>query len=296
MKTSLPAALDVLSLIPRLRRKPDAHKGDAGKVLLIGGAPTMSGALVLAGQAALYSGAGWVVLIMLDTASAHLVPEQPELMVHDAHSVQPHEALTCIQPDVIAIGPGLGQSQLALQWLRTALAWPVSLVIDADAINLLSTHPELMDSLQQRTYPTTLTPHPGEAARLLGCSSADVQADRVKSIAALMKLTQSVVVLKGQHTLIASPLHTTVQCMQGNPSLAVGGSGDVLTGCMAAIAAQGIKNDIDQWQASCLAVQIHAMSADRLVAQGVGPIGMLPSELVCELRECINAQSARSEH
>ena len=250
----------------------------------------MSGALVLAGQAALYSGAGWVVLMMLDANSAHLVPEQPELMVHDAQSMQPQQALARIQPDVIAIGPGMGQSQLAKQWLQAALSWPVPLVIDADAINLLSANPELLKALQIRSYPSTLTPHPGEAARLLACTSADVQADRAQSIAALVKLTQAVVVLKGQHTLIASPTHDAVQCMQGNPALAVGGTGDVLTGCMAAIAAQGVRHGLDLWQASCLAVQLHAVAADRLVAKGTGPRGVTPSELVRELRECINSQ------
>ena len=284
------ATLDAMSLVQRLRRKPDAHKGDAGKVLLIGGAATMSGALVLAGQAALYSGAGWVVLMMLDANSANLVPEQPELMVHDAQSMQPQQALERIQPDVIAIGPGMGQSQLAKQWLQAALSWPVPLVIDADAINLLSANPELLKALQIRSYPSTLTPHPGEAARLLACTSADVQADRAQSIAALVKLTQAVVVLKGQHTLIASPSHDAVQCMQGNPALAVGGTGDVLTGCMAAIAAQGVRHGLDLWQASCLAVQLHAVAADRLVAKGTGPIGVTPSELVRELRECINSK------
>jgi NAD(P)H-hydrate repair Nnr-like enzyme with NAD(P)H-hydrate dehydratase domain len=94
--------LDALHLVKQLKRKSDAHKGDAGKVLLIGGASTMSGALVLAGQAALYSGAGWVVLMMLDEGSAHMVPEQPELMVHDAHNKQPQVALSQIQADVIA--------------------------------------------------------------------------------------------------------------------------------------------------------------------------------------------------
>ena len=290
MNLPTPAILDAMSLVQRLRRKSDAHKGDAGKVLLIGGAATMSGALVLAGQAALYSGAGWVVLMMLDANSAHLVPEQPELMVHDAQSMQPQQALERIQPDVIAIGPGMGQSQLAKQWLQAALSWPVPLVIDADAINLLSANPELLKALQIRSYPSTLTPHPGEAARLLACTSADVQADRAQSIAALVKLTQAVVVLKGQHTLIASPSHDAVQCMQGNPALAVGGTGDVLTGCMAAIAAQGVRHGLDLWQSSCLAVQLHAMAADRLVAKGTGPIGVTPSELVRELRECINSQ------
>ncbi len=290
MNLPTPAILDAMSLVQRLRRKPDAHKGDAGKVLLIGGAATMSGALVLAGQAALYSGAGWVVLMMLDANSAHLVLEQPELMVHDAQSMQPQQALERIQPDVIAIGPGMGQSQLAAQWLQAALSWPVPLVIDADAINLLSANPELLKALQIRIYPSTLTPHPGEAARLLACTSADVQADRAQSITALVKLTQAVVVLKGQHTLIASPTHVAVQCMQGNPALAVGGTGDVLTGCMAAIAAQGVRHGLDLWQSSCLAVQLHAAAADRLVAKGTGPIGETPSELLHELRECINSQ------
>jgi len=288
--TLSPETLDVLKLVQRLRRKPDAHKGDAGKVLLIGGAATMSGALVLAGQAALYSGAGWVVLMMLDANSAHLVPGQPELMVHDAHSMQPQQALARIQPDVIAIGPGLGQSPLATQWMQAVLLWSVPLVIDADAINLLSANHELLKALQARSYPTTLTPHPGEAARLLGCTSIDVQAARMQSIEKLVRLTRAVVVLKGQHTLVASPLEHTVQCMQGNPALAVGGTGDVLTGCLTAIAAQGKKHGLNQWQASCIAVQLHAVAADKLVSKGIGPIGLTPSELVCELRECINAK------
>jgi len=285
--------LNVLSLVNRLKRQPDAHKGDAGKVLLVGGAKTMSGALVLAGQAALYSGAGWVVLMMLDASSAHLVAEQPELMVHDAQTLEPVDALKLIQPDVIAIGPGLGQSPFALQWLKTVLSWPVPLVIDADAINLMAVHRELLTALHQREQDCTLTPHPGEAARLLACTSAEVQADRGRSLLQLIELTHSVVVLKGHQSLIASPDHATVQCMQGNPALAVGGSGDVLTGCMAALIAQGKKHQLDQWQATSLAVQLHALAADRLLAQKVGPIGMTPSELAHELRDCINAQMDR---
>lgn len=290
MNTDPLHTLDALSLVQRLRRKPDVHKGDAGKVLLIGGAATMSGALVLAAQAALYSGAGWIVMMMLDSASAHLVPEHPELMVHDAHRMQPAQALTHIHPDVIAIGPGMGQSPFAAQWLQAALAWPVPLVIDAEAINLLSADPLMLKVLQMRKHPSVLTPHPGEAARVLACTSADVQARRGQSIAELVSLTQSVVVLKGQHTLIASSGHSKLQCMQGNPALAVGGSGDVLTGCLAALVAQGIRHGLDLWQASCLAVQLHATVADSLVAKGIGPVGMTPGELVRELRECINSQ------
>ena len=250
----------------------------------------MSGALVLAGQAALHSGAGWVVLMMLDERSTHLVPEQPELMVHDAQSMQPQQALSQIKPDVIAIGPGLGQSPLALQWLNAVLTWPAPLVIDADAINLLAVNNNVLRVLKQRTHPTTLTPHPGEAARLLSRPTVEIQAKRSHSIRELVELTQAVVVLKGHHSLITSPTHDTLQCMQGNPALAVGGSGDVLTGCMSAIVAQGNKHGLDQWQASCLAVQLHALAGDTLVAKGIGPIGMTPSELILELRNNINAR------
>ena len=132
--TSQHETLDALSLVKQLKRRVDAHKGDAGKVLLIGGEKNMSGALVLAGQAALYSGAGWVVLMMLNASSAHLVPAQPELMVHNAHEIAPTQALLQIQPDVIAIGPGMGQSPLAKHWLAAVLSWSAPLVIDADAI------------------------------------------------------------------------------------------------------------------------------------------------------------------
>jgi NAD(P)H-hydrate repair Nnr-like enzyme with NAD(P)H-hydrate dehydratase domain len=111
----------------------------------------------------------------------------------------------------------------------------------------------------------------------------------MQSLADLVALTNSVVVLKGQGTLISSPAHQSLQCMQGNPALAVGGSGDVLTGCVAAIAAQGIQHGLSLWEASCLAVQLHAMAADDLVGKGIGPVGLTPSELVRELRVCINA-------
>ena len=120
-------ALDALPLARRLLRRPDAHKGDSGKVLLIGGAPTMAGALVLAGRAALYSGAGYTVLLMLDEVSAHVVPEQPELMVHAANRyIDPAQALATIAPDVLAIGPGLGLDEVAQRWLegRFSLGWP----------------------------------------------------------------------------------------------------------------------------------------------------------------------------
>jgi len=290
--TTAPEPLNYFALIKRLQRDPAESKSDAGKVVLIGGAPGMAGAIVLAGKACLHLGAGWTILEMLDPASAHCVPEQAELMVRLA---KPDAAaqLAELKPDCIAIGPGLGNTSIAEAWLSAALSYPtVPLIIDADALNLISQDESLLTLLRHRnqTFPllTALTPHPGEAARLLKSTSAHVQADRLGSIHALVELTQSIVILKGQHTLIASPIDAPVQCLQGNAGMATGGMGDVLTGSIAALAAQGVRHALDLWDASCLAVELHASAADALVAQGVGPLGLTPSELILEMRSLLN--------
>ena len=287
-----PAELRSLELITRLKRAPSEHKGNAGKVLLIGGAPGMAGALILAGSAALHLGAGWTMLEMLDPTAAHAMPEQAELMVRLA-SFNPQEQLKITAPDVIAIGPGLGFSALARDWLRASLCYPkVPLVIDADALKLIADHPEFLDLLKQRNqaFPsmTVLTPHPGEAAHLLNTIASAIQADRFAAVLGLVKLTDCIVVLKGQHTLVASPLHPTVECAQGNPGMAVGGMGDVLTGTIAAIAAQGIHHNLNLWESSCIGVQLHASAADSLVAQQIGPIGLTPTEVILEMRSLLN--------
>lgn len=281
-----------LELIRRLKRESSEHKGNAGKVLLIGGAPGMAGALMLAGSASLHLGAGWTILEMLDPTAAHAMPDQAELMVRLA-SFDAKEQLEATTPDVIAIGPGLGFSALARDWLIAGLSYPkVPVVIDADALNLIADTPEYLDLLRQRNtaFPgmSVLTPHPGEAAHLLNTTAADIQANRLIALSELIKLTNSIVVLKGQHTLIASPAHSAVQCEQGNPGMAVGGMGDILTGCIAAIAAQGIRHQLNLWEASCIGVQLHATAADSLVAQQIGPIGLTPSEVILEMRTLLN--------
>lgn len=281
-----------LELITRLKREPSEHKGNAGKVLLIGGAPGMAGALMLAGSASLHLGAGWTILEMLDPTAAHAMPDQAELMVRLA-SFNAKEQLEATAPDVIAIGPGLGFSALARDWLIAGLSYPkVPVVIDADALNLIADTPEYLDLLRQRNtaFPgmSVLTPHPGEAAHLLNTTSADIQANRQTALSELIKLTNSIVVLKGQHTLIASPAHSAMQCEQGNPGMAVGGMGDILTGSIAAIAAQGIRHQLNLWEASCIGVQLHATAADSLVAQQIGPIGLTPSEVILEMRTLLN--------
>lgn len=287
-----PTELQSLELIPRLKRAPSEHKGNAGKVLLIGGAPGMAGALMLAGSAALHLGAGWTILEMLDPTAAHAIPEQAELMVRLA-SFNVQEQLEATAPDVIAIGPGLGFSALARDWLLATLRYPkVPLVIDADALNLIADTPEYLELLKQRNHDfpdmSVLTPHPGEAAHLLGTTADVIQANRITALSDLIQLTHSLVVLKGQHTLIASPTHAAEQCGQGNPGMAVGGMGDVLTGSIAAIAAQGLHHHLNLWEASCIGVQLHASAADDLVAKQIGPIGLTPTEVILEMRSLLN--------
>lgn len=289
---SIPSELRSLELVTRLKRAPSEHKGNAGKVLLVGGAPGMAGALLLSGSAALHLGAGWTILEMLDPTAAHAMPEQAELMVRLA-SFNAQEQLEATAPDVIAIGPGLGFSALARDWLVASLHYPnAPVVIDADALNLIADTPEYLDLLKQRnqSYPgmSVLTPHPGEAAHLLNTTSDVVQANRLAALSDLITLTNSIVVLKGQHTLIGSPLNAAMQCQQGNPGMAVGGMGDVLTGSIAAIAAQGLRHNLNLWEASCIGVQLHASAADSLVAKQIGPIGLTPTEVILEMRSLLN--------
>jgi hydroxyethylthiazole kinase-like uncharacterized protein yjeF len=289
---SKPITLSALGLISRLHRAPEEHKGHAGKVILVGGSPGMAGALLLAGKACLHLGAGWTILEMLDPASAHADHDQPELMIRLANT-DPIKSLKDAQSDVLAIGPGLGTSHFAGEWLKACLeSEKIPLVIDADALNLIADSSELLGALQLRNqrYPgqTVLTPHPGEAARLLGQSTSDIQADRIGTAQNLVLLTQAIVILKGQHTLIASPYSETFQCEQGNPGMGTGGMGDVLTGSISAIAAQGVRHHLNLWEASCVAVQLHALAADNLVQKGVGPIGLTPSETILEMRSLLN--------
>ncbi len=289
---SQPATLDTLKLIKLLKREPAEHKGNAGKVVLIGGAPGMAGALILAGNACLHLGSGWTILEMLDPASARTDVSQPELMIRLA-ALDIQQSLATAKPDVIAIGPGLGKSGLASCCLHAALTYPsIPLIIDADALNLISESPELLKQLQIRNqqFPgsTVLTPHPGEAAKLLQSTTEKVQSDRMQSIQQLVELTQSIVVLKGQHTLIASPEYPPAQCLAGNPGMGTGGMGDVLTGSIAAIAGQGVRHQINLWQATGIAVELHACAADSLVTKGVGPIGLTPSETILEMRSLLN--------
>mgnify|MGYP000314191436 FL=1 len=277
--------LDTFHLIPRLQRQAHEHKGHAGKVLIIGGAPGMAGAALLAGRAALHAGAGWVILDFIDDRAISALSDQPELMLRTGQIGD----VTQIHPDVIAIGPGLGQGSLAEQLLLESLQSTAFLVIDADALNLIAANSQLLKELKARpSLSTVLTPHPGEAANLLKQTTEQIQADRELAIQKLVELTGSIVVLKGHHTLVYASQQSMQVCLRGNPGMGVGGMGDVLTGITAAILAQGIRHNLNAYEATCLAVELHSCAADNLLNQGVGPIGMTPSEVLLEVRNLIN--------
>jgi hydroxyethylthiazole kinase-like uncharacterized protein yjeF len=290
--------IDALALAKKLQRLPDTNKAHSGKVLCIGGAIGMAGALLLTAKSALHSGAGYTMLCMLDNHSAHALAGQPELMIESAQvnnlADDPIAYLQRIQPNVIAIGPGLGSTPLAKAWLGAVLRDYVTvsslgaIVFDADALNLIAADEALAKALQSCKLPCILTPHPGEAARLLHSSSAEIQANRASSLSALVAWSNQIVVLKGQHTLLGSPSEATRVCTRGNPGLAVGGTGDVLTGLIASLVAQGIDKKLTPWEAACLGVEVHALGADRLRDKLGGPIGMTPSELILEIRQVLN--------
>ncbi len=290
--------LNALPFAKKLQRLPDTNKAHSGKVLCIGGSVGMAGALLLTAKSALHSGAGYAMLCMLDSHSAHALAERPELMIESAQvtnlECDPTAHLQRIQPNVIAIGPGLGSTPLAKAWLGAvlrdyaAVSSLHAIVFDADALNLIAADEALGAALQNCKLPCILTPHPGEAARLLHSSSAEIQGNRAGSLSSLVAWSKHIVILKGQHTLLGSPAEAMRVCNRGNPGLAVGGTGDVLTGLIASLVAQGMDKKLTPWEAACLGVEVHALAADQLRAKLGGPIGMTPSELILEIRQVLN--------
>ena len=265
-------------------RPRNSHKGRFGDAGVLGGAPGMVGAALLAARAALKLGAGRVYAAMLDPGAPTLDLGQPELMLRGPRDLlaTPLAALAC--------GPGLGRSEDARSLLWSALGLEISLVLDADALNLIAAHDEFNQLLVRRGAPSLLTPHPAEAGRLLGCSTADVQADRVSAALTLATRYGAQVALKGCGTVIASPDGNWTINANGNPGLATAGSGDVLTGIACALLAQG-------WAplaALQAAVRLHGAAADRLVVGGIGLIGIAAGELIDAARASLNAWVAQA--
>ena len=259
-------------------RPRDSHKGLFGTVLVIGGASGMVGAALLAGRAALKLGAGCVHVGLLAEDAPAVDMVQPELMLHSTH-----DALRLPTASVIAIGCGMGTSLAAQKLLTDTLRLPIPLVLDADALNLLAHHPDLQDDLRARKSATVLTPHPGEAARLLGFSTTKVQAERAEAVQQIAEKLRCSVVLKGADSVCVTRNGKTYINKTGNPGMSAPGMGDVLTGMIAAFIAQGLDAD----QALLLAVRLHGAAGDALAEKGVA-VGMTATELTEWTRRLIN--------
>jgi hydroxyethylthiazole kinase-like uncharacterized protein yjeF len=260
---------DVRAALPP--RPRSAHKGAFGHVLVIGGDHGFGGAALLCGSAALRAGAGLVSVATRAEHVAALLSARPELMVRDAENLDGLLAAA----SVLAIGPGLGQGAWGRVRYERVLAQDKPRVFDADALNLLAQAPRPLGAA------TVITPHPGEAARLLGCDGAKVQQDRFAALVALTQKYRCVVVLKGAGTLVGDGVRVAA-CPAGNPGMASGGMGDVLTGVIAALMAQGLH----PFAAAACGVFLHAAAADRAARDGER--GLLATDLLAALRGVCN--------
>ncbi|GMU47389.1 MAG: bifunctional NAD(P)H-hydrate repair enzyme Nnr [Porticoccaceae bacterium] len=289
-RTVLPAA-ECLAL-GKLRstlppRERDAHKGRFGHVLVIGGDRGFGGAALMAAEAAARSGAGLVSVATHPTHAAAFLTRRPELMVKAVPSGQELEPLLAV-PSVLVVGPGLGRSPWSEQMLQQAFGTALPMVLDADALNLLASG-RFGTEFSERRW--VLTPHPGEAARLLGLDNAQVQADRPEACRRLQQRFGGAVLLKGAGTLIAGPDGPLGVCPYGNPGMASGGMGDVLAGIIGALLAQGLEPAAAARLGACL----HGRAAD-LAAAARGEVGLLASDLPDLVRELLNGRHVVPSH
>ena len=257
-----------------LRRKSDAHKGDYGHVLIVGGGPGMHGAALLSGESSLRGGAGKVTIFMHESHRSLINKARPELMfIFSNEEINIQSILSKV--DVVAIGPGLGLDDWARSVFKHVNKSNKPLVVDADALNILSEK-----NLKRDDW--VLTPHPGEAATLMGKSSLEIQENRLLYLKKLKDSYGGTIVLKGNNTLIGSKDMVTNICTQGNPGMASAGMGDVLTGLIAAMISQGM----DHFEAASVGVEVHARAGD-LAARG-GERGLIAGDVINEIRGCVN--------
>ena len=260
------------------QRPRDSHKGLFGKVVVLGGADGMIGAALLVARAALKMGAGSVQVGLLAENAPRVDFLQPEMMLHSATV-----ALQLREVNVLAVGCGMSTDTVAQKFLHAALNSDTTLVLDADALNILAQRPDLRTQISARTAPCVLTPHPGEAARLLACSTKEIQADRVTAVQTIARTLNCSVVLKGADSVCATRDGSLFVNTTGNPGMSSAGMGDVLTGMIAGFIAQGMTAD----HAMVLAVHLHGAAADALAEQFTG-IGMTATEVIERARLLLN--------
>ncbi len=274
--TSIPERIELTEVQGWLpQRKPDAHKGSNGSALIIGGELSMAGACCLAGWSAYIAGAGLVRVACHEKNASVVTIWCPEILATGIRQARQLKLLFQ-QSDVYALGPGLGQSHWSRSLFEYSLEHCRPDIIDADGLTLLAASPEKRENW-------ILTPHPGEAGRLLQCHARDVQSDRQAAAAAIASQYGGICVLKGKNTLIAMQDGEVRECSYGNAALSVAGTGDVLTGFLAGLLAQGM----DSARAAICAVVLHACAAERHSAKS-GLIGMLASDLMMPLRDLRN--------
>ncbi|MFT5425805.1 MAG: hydroxyethylthiazole kinase-like uncharacterized protein yjeF [Gammaproteobacteria bacterium] len=262
-------------------RSKSSHKGSFGHVLVVGGDNGFAGAVRLCAEAAARTGAGLVSLATRDEHAALISMAVPEIMAHAIeNSIDIKPLLE--KASVVAIGPGLGQSKWGAALFSKILESKLPLVVDADALNILAREPVYSDRW-------VLTPHPGEAARLLNCDTQQIQADRVSAAREIQKQFGGVVVLKGSGTVIAEAEGNVSICSAGNPGMASGGMGDVLTGVIVGLLAQKIALGLDAGDAARLGVCLHAAAADSAAIDGER--GMLASDLMPWIRKLLNVSA-----
>lgn len=270
----LTPALFAEYLQPRLR---NVHKGSFGAAGVIGGSTGMLGAAILTARAALMLGSGKVFLGALDANAPAIDLQHPEIMWRKPGDVSSLAS-------VLGIGPGLGVAEAAMLQLRHALGFAGPLLLDADALNLLSENTDSQTALICRTAPSILTPHPAEAARLLHMSVAQIQADRIEQACELARRFRAVVLLKGCGSVIATPDGRWFINTSGHGGMASGGMGDALSGLILALLAQG-------WppvEATLAGVHLHGVAAEFLAAHTVGPVGLTASETIAAARQIFN--------
>jgi len=292
IRTNLVTEKMVADLLPP--RPRDGHKGTFGSVLVAGGSPGMTGAPILAARAASRSGAGLVYCAIPEALQQVIMPRLLEELTIALPSTDGRRldtlslnmlAAHCARMKAVALGPGLGRAEGTIRFVRKAVETiPVPMVIDADALNALGGH---LDILNERRSPTILTPHPGEMSRLTGLTVPQIQADRIGTATKLATDFKVVVVLKGARTVIADPDGSVYINPSGNTGLAKGGSGDVLTGLIAGLLAQS-GNPVAS--AICGAF-LHGMAAD-LAAAAIPPRAMIASDVIAHLAKAFRKVEA----
>lgn len=259
------------------KRRRDANKSDFGHVLVIGGDHGMGGAVRMAGEAALRVGAG---LVSVATRAEHVCDmntSRPEIMCHAIQNKQDLEPLLK-KATVIVVGPGLGKSDWSRELFQAAIHAQKPKIVDADALNMLSESP-----FTQSDW--ILTPHPGEAGRLLSCSASEIQQNRLQATNQLLEKYGGVIVLKGADTLVQTDNMPPQICHAGNPGMATGGMGDVLSGVLGGLVAQGFS----LWNAAVAGVMLHAKAADE-AAKASGERGLIATDLMLYLHRLVNLE------